>query len=262
MVLCVRVHHSIIIAMLIIFIMHCAQAAHAYGVGISWDENPESDVAGYKVYYGTASHTYRNVLDVGPFTAAAIDGLNAGTTYYFAVTAYDTSGNESAASREVQAAIPAASPPLYTLSISKTGNGTGTVTTRPTGSTFPAGTSVTLTATPDAYSTFAGWSGGYSGAAGTTSIVVMNSNVSVSAAFKLRTYTIRASAGRGGSISPSGTATVVAGSYKTYVFTPKWGYCISSVKIDGISIAPIPSYTFNDVKANHTISVSFKRKTR
>ncbi len=248
--------------MLIVLMMHCAQAAHAYGVSISWDENPESDVAGYKVYYGTASHTYRNTLDVGPFTAAAIDGLSAGATYYFAVTAYDVSGNESAASREVQATIPAATPTLYTLTVSKTGTGSGTVTTSPTGSRFTSGTSVTLTATPDANSTFAGWSGGYSGSAGTTSIVVMNSNVSVSAAFNLKTYTIRASAGYGGSISPSGSATVNAGSYKTYAFTPRRGYCISSVRIDGISIAPIQSYTFNDIKANHTISVSFKRKGR
>ena len=50
--------------------------------------------------------------------------------------------------------------PQYTLSIPKAGTGSGTVTNNPTGTTFSAGTVVTLTATPDANSTFAGWSRG------------------------------------------------------------------------------------------------------
>lgn len=238
------------------------QLAHAYGVSISWNSNIESDLAGYRVYYGASARNYQDVIDVGPFTSAVIDGLSSGLTYYFAVTAYDTSGNESAASQEVRATIPAASPATYTLTVTKRGTGTGTVTASPAGTTFSAGTAVTLAARPDSNSVFAGWSGGYSGTAGDRCYVVMNNNASISAAFNLKTYTITASAGFGGSISPSGSVSVSAGSRRTFVFTPWRGYRISSVKIDGISISPIASYTFNNMRANHTISVSFSRTYR
>jgi len=244
--------------------MQFTQLASAVGVSISWNDNAESDLAGYKVYYGTAPHTYRNTLDVGPFTSAVIDGLSSGTTYYFAVTAYDTSGNESADSQEIQATIPAPapSPSTYTLTVTRQGAGSGTVTTSPSGTTFSAGTSVTLTAAPDANSTFAGWTGGYSGSSGTSCVVVMNGNKSVSATFNLKTYTITAGAGRGGSISPTGSSSVNAGSYRTFVITPSSGYVTSSVKIDGITISPIGSYTFNNITRNHSISASFRRVTR
>ena len=248
--------------MLIAVAMLFTQLVHAYGVSIGWNENAERDIAGYKVYYGTATRDYQNMLDVGPFTSAVIDGLSGGVTYYFAVTAYDTSGNESADSQEVRATIPAASPESYALTISKTGTGTGTVTTSPAGTTFGAGTAVTLTAAPDSNSTFAGWSEGYAGSAGTQCMVIMNKDVSVSAAFNLKTYTLTASAGRGGSISPSGSISANAGSYRTFIITPAPGYSTSSVKIDGISIWPIGSYTFNNISAPHAISASFKRINR
>jgi hypothetical protein len=76
-----------------------------------WDPNSETDLAGYKVYIGTASSTYTQVLDVGltgsPDTPQyIISGLIEGTTYFFAVTAYDASFNESTLSREVTKTIP------------------------------------------------------------------------------------------------------------------------------------------------------------
>jgi len=52
-------------------------------------------VAGYKVYYGTESGVYTTVIDVGNVNTYTVSGLPAGTTYFFAVTAYDTSGVES-----------------------------------------------------------------------------------------------------------------------------------------------------------------------
>ncbi|MBN1998931.1 fibronectin type III domain-containing protein [candidate division KSB1 bacterium] len=68
---------------------------------VSWDANTESDLAGYKIYYGTESQNYVHVLDVGDTTRYIVDGLVEGSTYYFVVTAYDFSGNESAPSVEV-----------------------------------------------------------------------------------------------------------------------------------------------------------------
>jgi len=82
----------------------------------------------------------------------------------------------------------------------------------------------------------------------------------VSATFKLipvNQYTLTASAGTGGSISPSGVTTVSQGSSQTYVITPSIGYTIASVMVDGASQGAIASYTFSNVSANHTISATF-----
>ncbi len=72
--------NSFRISMVIILLMLCTQAAYAYGVSISWNGNTENDLEGYKVYYGTSTHTYHDVIDVGLFTSAVIDGLSAGVT--------------------------------------------------------------------------------------------------------------------------------------------------------------------------------------
>jgi chitinase len=76
-------------------------AALAANVSLAWDRNPESDIAGYRLYYGTASRNYTANLDVGNTDQHTVTGLVAGTTYYFAATAYDISGAESAYSAEV-----------------------------------------------------------------------------------------------------------------------------------------------------------------
>ena len=72
-------------------------------------------------------------------------------------------------------------------------------------------------------------------------------------------YTIKATAGAGGSISPYGNVSVREGSDRTFTITPDKGYAISNVKIDGRSIGAVKSYTFENVRRNHTIEVSFAR---
>jgi hypothetical protein len=74
---------------------------------VSWSANPsEDEVAGYRVYYGTASGRYIHVESAGQNTQAYINGLQEGVTYYFAVTAYDASFNESEYSDEIFLSIP------------------------------------------------------------------------------------------------------------------------------------------------------------
>ena len=72
---------------------------------VLWDPNTEPDLAGYKVYYGTSSRSYSVVVDVGNVTSFRIDDLTEGVRYFFAVTAYDTAGNESDFSEEVSTVI-------------------------------------------------------------------------------------------------------------------------------------------------------------
>ncbi len=106
----------------LLFVSH----AFAYDVTLSWDPpttnadgTPLTDLAGYKVYYGNASGNYTSNLDVGNVTTYTVTGLQPGT-YYFAVTAYDTSGNESDFSNEVSTTISGNQAPVVSVSASVT----------------------------------------------------------------------------------------------------------------------------------------------
>lgn len=70
-------------------------------------------------------------------------------------------------------------------------------------------------------------------------------------------YTIKASAGNGGNISPSGNVTVKRGEDQSFHINPINGYRISDVIVDGKSVGAVSTYTFDSVKANHTIQVKF-----
>ena len=70
-------------------------------------------------------------------------------------------------------------------------------------------------------------------------------------------YTIKATAGTGGSISPSGSISVRGGRDQTFTITPDQGYTVSDVKIDGESVGAVTSYSFENVRKAHTIAVSF-----
>jgi hypothetical protein len=74
-------------------------------------------------------------------------------------------------------------------------------------------------------------------------------------------WLITASAGAGGSISPSGAVAVINGGSQTFTITPAVGYQISDVLVDGGSVGAVTSYPFNNVTANHTIAAAFAALT-
>ena len=78
-------------------------------------------------------------------------------------------------------------------------------------------------------------------------------------AYKLTGCTIKASAGGGGAITPSGTVLVTYGGNQGFTFSPTNGNSILDVVVDGASVGAVSSYTFNGVTTNHTISVKFSR---
>ena len=78
---------------------------------LAWDPNTESDLAGYEIHFGTVSGNYTVHTDVHNVTTYTVTGLTAGQTYYFAVSAYDASGNKSGYSNEVSYSVPAANAP-------------------------------------------------------------------------------------------------------------------------------------------------------
>lgn len=79
---------------------------------LMWDPVVDPNVQGYTIYYGTQSRyaveppAYPGAVNVGANTAYTFTNLQKGTTYYFAVTAYNFSGLESAYSEEVSASKP------------------------------------------------------------------------------------------------------------------------------------------------------------
>jgi hypothetical protein len=136
-----------------------ATAAPAYGANVlvSWDANTEPDLAGYKVKYGQSPGVHDTVVDVGNVTSTPINGLTDGATYYFIVTAYDNSTNESAPSAEVMADLstPNNAPTVIApadVSIEATGALTAVTLGSATASDTEDGT---LTATPSDSGPFA-----------------------------------------------------------------------------------------------------------
>jgi hypothetical protein len=124
--------------------------AQAASVTAMWNPNPESDIAGYKLLYGTQSGVYSTTIDVGNVTTWTLTTLSLGTRYFFVVRAYNTALLLSPPSAEVFFDIP----------------GPPTITSQPQSRTVPLGLPATLSVgassgTPPSYQ----W---YEGASGTT----------------------------------------------------------------------------------------------
>lgn len=91
-------------------------------VRLAWDPSPDADVIGYRLYWGTQSRTYFAMTDVGNTTTASAGPLAGTTTYYFAVTAYNSSNLESDYSNEVEYTTPEDDPEVSTaVTVPETG---------------------------------------------------------------------------------------------------------------------------------------------
>lgn len=82
-------------------------------------------------------------------------------------------------------------------------------------------------------------------------------NHSIQARFSISNFTIAASAGPHGAITPAGSVGVSYGGNQTFTALPDTGYHIDSLIVDGVVVASESSYTFSNVTANHTIGVRF-----
>ena len=269
-----KYHRKLVLGVtLFVFLLGLALIAptgtgHAAQVTLAWDSNTETDIAGYKVYYGTASQDYDWVLDVGKVTTFTMTGLSDGLTYYFAATAYNTSHVESTKSSEVSKSTCTYSISPLNQSFTKS-KGTGAVSVS------------TQSACPWTASSSASWLTITSGNSGTG-----NGTVQYSVAANTKTsprtagstiaksvftvtqegtsgsvFTITSSAGAGGMISPTGAVSVSSGTSKIFTITPSSGYKVASVLVDGASVGAVTTYTFSNVTANHTIAASFTANT-
>jgi len=105
-----NITHALRIGMLIIGGMICgltSTSLEAATVSLSWDAptntdgTPVANLAGYRLYYGTASQAYSNVITVGLAQSATISNLQEGVIYYFSVVAYNDAGTEGSFSQEL-----------------------------------------------------------------------------------------------------------------------------------------------------------------
>ncbi len=182
--------------------------------------------------------------------SVVVDGVNKGpdTTYSFTNV---TNNHTIAAYFSVT---------IYTITSSAGLNGT----ISPNGTTpVNSGSSQSFTITPSTGyhidSVFV--DGSYAGNTSPYNFTNVVANHSISVKFAINQYTITASTGTHGKITPAGSVVVLYGSNQLFTFTPDTGYQIQNVLVDGISQGTVPSYTFSNVTANHTVSVAFTADT-
>ena len=179
----------------------------------------------------------------------SVDGSPAGEVGSYTFAAISSSHSISALFAPVSASCH--------LKITTTGTGRGAVFRRPAGSVFRAGTTVTMRAVSTFNSWFAGWSGACSGTDPVCQVVI-EGDTSVEAGFG-RIYRVRSSHGPYGSISPAGFLKVREGEPLSFTITPKEGYLIHDVFVDGVSVGAVSSYAFAEVKGNHSITARFRK---
>jgi uncharacterized repeat protein (TIGR01451 family) len=150
------------------------------------------------------------------------------------------------------------------MTVVKTGNGDGTVTSQPAGIscgaacayTFAPNAVVTLTAAPMLSSTFDGWAEAGLGTANPITLL-MKEGANATAIFNLKVFTLTAGSNAGGQIAPGGAVTATYGSRQAFVIRPEPGHALAEVTVDGASVGRVGFYAFNNVVAGHTISATF-----
>lgn len=151
----------------------------------------------------------------------------------------------------------------HTLSVDYTGNGKGTVSLDPPGSSYNSGTSVTLTAQPVTSCDFTGWSGDVSGSDLST-VITMDSDKTVEVGFSLKTFDITVTPGENGSITGIATG-IEYGQNATFQVQANDHYHIASITKDGTDITPVEGtaskeITFSGITdGEHTLEATFAK---
>ena len=177
---------------------------------------------------------------------------NGGTVYFCVIPYYDGSIGTYLLSASITRTQITNS---YTVSVTANPNNGGTVSG---GGTYNQGTSCTVHASANSGFVFTNWTeNGSQVSTNANYTFTVNGNRNLVANFSQNTYTIQASAGANGIITPSGTINIAQGANQTFAMIPNTGYEVQNVYIDGNSVGALTSYTFTNVTANHQIHVTF-----
>ena len=228
-----------------------ATAVSSSQINLSWADNSSNETGFYIERKTGATGTYAQIDSVSAgVTSYSSTGLTSGTTYYYRVRAYNSSGN-SGYSNEVNATT--ANPSYIVTATAGTG---GYIS--PNSRTVYHGDTTTFTVSPfTGYNIgpVTGCAGSLSGTTYTTGAIT--GTCTVSATFNLKTYFITASAGTGGKITPI-SSTVNHGATTTFTVTPDTGYSINSVSGCGGSLSG-NTYTTGPITSACTVSASFSQ---
>ncbi|TLY27281.1 MAG: T9SS type A sorting domain-containing protein, partial [Ignavibacteria bacterium] len=86
----------------------------------------------------------------------------------------------------------------------------------------------------------------------------IGANHRIRAVFAINTYTITATAGPNGTVTPSGTLIVDWGTSQSFAITGNTGFKVSNVLVDGVSVGRVTTYAFNNITSDHTVSATFE----
>jgi hypothetical protein len=235
-----------------IFTVNQAGTGTTYSITASSGSNGSISPSGTVVLSQGASRTFTITPNAGyRVSDVRVDGSSVG-----AVTSYTFSNVQ--ANHTISATFGTSG---TTYSINASAGSGGSIS--PSGTVgVSKGANQTFTFTPNAnyqiYTVYV--DGSWKGALNSYTFNNVTANHTIKAIFAAKTYIITASAGSGGSISPSGTVGVSYGTAKYFSITPNTGYKISRVLVDNVSVGAVTSYRFNSVTSNHTISASFVRQ--
>jgi hypothetical protein len=233
--------------MLLDALIYTSTAAPTYTVTASAGSNGSISPSGAVTVNQGSNQTFTITPNSGfAVSSVTVDGTNVG-----AVTTYTFSNVQ--ANHTISATF---APVTFTITPSAGANGS----ISPSGAvTVNQGSSQTFTITPNSGFSVSDVTvdGTSVGAVTTYTFSNLQANHTINASFAAVTFTITASAGANGSISPSGAVTVNQGSSQTFTIAANSGFAISSVTVDGTNVGAVATYTFSNVQANHTISAAF-----
>ena len=232
-------------------------------ISLTWTASTQGQypIASYAIFRGMTAggESQIPIATVDVHTPTYTDSnVTQGKTYYYYVKAFNGQAhpNYSAPSNEVHAQVETS-----VLIITASAGAGGTIL--PSGAvTVNYGDSKLFTITPNpGYNISDVKVDGTSiGAISSYAFPNITSNHTIEVIFAIKTYTIISYMGTSGTISPSGTIAVTSGDSKSFIITPSPGYKISYVKVDGVSVGAVSSYTFTNITSNHTIEASFEKE--
>lgn len=209
---------------------------------------------------GVASYFYHQTADYN---------INAAEGYYISsitvdgeVTNYTQADNLTSvvrtfanieANHTISAAFAAKS---YEITVNAGANGT----IAPATATYAYGATPTFAITPNAgyVITDVTVDGASVGAVSTYTFTALTADHTIAATFAAAQFSIVATAGNGGTITPAGTTNMAYNGNQTYTISANAGYHVSDVFVDGASVGAVTSYSFTGVTANHTIYAAFE----
>ncbi len=200
--------------------------------------------------------TYTVQADQGYYiSSVTVDGVTTTYTPADALTTYTQSFvflNEAAANHTISATFAS-----FTYNVTVTAGSNGTIT--PGTNSYNYGATPTFVITPaTGYGIADVLVDGVSvGAVSTYTFAALTGDHTISATFSQYAYTITASAGNGGTITPTGVVNATHGGSQSFSIAPATGYTLADVYVDGVSVGNVSQYSFTNIEANHTIFAQF-----